>query len=238
MKRQMPSSHALWPAVFGAALGLAACGTPPGSFDVQDSNQTKMSNLVAMVQFKKVGAQPGPADPVVCPDIVILDGTAEYRVYGPGDETNTNLKHQFSVTDIARDCQVRGSDLSLNVGVAGKLLLGPVGAAGNFTAPVRVAVIRESDQEPVSSKLYQVAVSVPAGQSEGVFSLVTDPFTVPYTHRNAQHDYTIKVGFDLGANGKHKPLPEASGKIRPTPASSNSSQPRHHHRRGGPPSTD
>jgi hypothetical protein len=231
--------HAYAPALFGAALSLSACSTPPGSFDVEDTNQTKWTNLMSMVQFKSAPRQPEPMDPVTCPDIVILDGTAEDRVYASGDETNANLRYQFSINDIARDCRVNGSQLSLRVGVAGKILLGPAGSPGSFSGPVRVAVIDENKQEPVYSKLYQVGVEIPAGQSEGTFSLVTETFDVPYMHAKAQHDYTIKVGFDI-AGGKHKPLPEASQRIRSTPASTSgdSSTPHHHRHRGAPASTD
>lgn len=195
---------AAFPAVFLTALGLAGCGTPPGSFDVEDSTQTKLANLEALVQFKKAPRQPEPTDGVVCPDILILDGTADDRVYASGDQSNANLRYQFSLNNVARDCKVEGDKLSLKIGAAGKVLLGPQGSPGNFVAPVRIAIIRESDQEPVASQLFQVPVSVQAGQTEAPFTLVTDQMSVPYAHPNALHDYTIKVGFDSG-KGKAPP---------------------------------
>lgn len=222
-------------AAFGlAALGLSACGTPPGSFDVQDSSQTKWANLQAMVQFKAPPRQPTPVDHVKCPDIAILDGTAEDRVYGTGDQTNANLRHQFSMTQVARDCQVDGGTLKLKIGVAGKLLLGPVGAPGTFPAPIRIAIVRDNDQQPIASKLYQQPVTVAAGATEAPFALVVEDMSVPYSNANAQHDYTIKVGFDSGPNRKQKAIPEAAGpghQDRDVATSSNDPQPQQHHRR-------
>ncbi|HTJ01553.1 MAG TPA: hypothetical protein VL492_02080 [Methylovirgula sp.] len=173
-----------------------------------------------LVQFKKAKAALDPSNPVKCPDIVIQDGTADDRVYGStADQSNANLRYQFSITDIARDCQVSGDKMFLKAGVAGKILLGPAGAPGNFTGPVRVAVINNNDQSVVVSKLYQVGVAIPGGQSEGTFSLVTEPFDVPYPHTKAQLDYTIRVGFDTGAGKKTAATP-------------------HHHRRAAATSAD
>lgn len=201
-----------------ATLSLAGCGgSQPGSFDVEESGQSKLNDLVNMVQFKKMKPALDPSNPVKCPDIVIMDGTADDRVYASSDQSNGNLKFQFSITDIARDCQVSGDKMSLRVGVAGKLLLGPMGSPGSFSGPVRVAVVDNNDQSAVASKLYQVGVSIPAGQSEGRFSLVTEPFDVPYPHQKAQLDYTIKVGFDTAGDKKH-PAGESAA---------------HHHRRHG-----
>jgi hypothetical protein len=191
-----------WPLVLIAVLGVAACAGTPGSFDDPDSGGSTLGNLMTMVQMKKPAPSLVPAERVVCPDIIILDGTADDRVFGKGDQTNANLRYQFSLNDVARDCKVEGDKISLKIGAAGKILLGPVGAPGSFTAPVRIAVVRESDQEPIVSKLYGVPVTIPAGRSEAPFTLVSDQLEIPYTHANAQHDYTIKVGFDAAGTAK------------------------------------
>ena len=193
------------PIMVGAVLGLAGCSSAPGSFDVQQSTQTKLTDLMALVQFKKLPKQPEPTDHVACPDITILDGTADDRVYGKGGaQTNADVRYQFSLNDVARDCKVVGDQISLKIGAAGKILLGPLGSPGSFIAPIRVAIVRESDQKPVVSKLYRLGVNVPTGQTEAPFTLVTEPLNVPYTHANAQHDYTIKVGFDAAPSSGEK----------------------------------
>lgn len=228
-----------WPVVLIAVLGIAGCAKSPGSFDDLDSGGSPLSNLVSLVQLKKPPPSLVPAERVVCPDIVILDGMADDRVYGKGDATNANLRYQFSLNDVARDCKIEGNQISLKIGAAGKILLGPVGAPGSFTAPVRIAIVRESDQEPVVSKLYGVPVTVPSGRSEAPFTLVTDQVEIPYTHANAQHDYTIKVGFDAAGNDKRaKAMLNAARSIpdRPDPktAAGGKGQPRGHQMGAGP----
>ena len=193
-----------WPIIAGTALGLAACSQAPGSFDVVETPQAKLSSLMAMVQFKKAPNQQEPLDHVVCPNIVILDGTADDRVYGSGAQNNANLRYQFSLYDVARDCRVEGNQINLKIGAAGKVLLGPAGTPGNFTAPVRVAIVRDSNQDAVVSKLYRVPADIPSGKSEAPFTLVTDSLSVPYTHPHAERDYTIKVGFDAQGNAPEK----------------------------------
>lgn len=177
-------------------LGLVGCGRPLGSFDAAPSTKTKLDSLVALVQFKKPPKQEQPSDLLRCPNITVLDGTADDRVFGRGPQSNANVDYQFSLDDFARDCKVVGNKLDIKVGVRGRVLLGPVGKPGTFAAPVRVAVLLNSDPMPLVSNLYHVDVSVPADGSAAPFTLVTDALNVPYTHPHAELDYTIKVGFD------------------------------------------
>ncbi len=81
-----------------ALLALTGCSKTVGSFDTDDSNQTKMSNLWALVQFKPIPSQPQPFAPIKCPEISVQDGTAEDRIYGSGDDrSNANVRYQFSI---------------------------------------------------------------------------------------------------------------------------------------------
>jgi hypothetical protein len=218
-------------------LGLAGCSRNSGSFDVDDPTQVKLDNLMALVEFKPLPKQPKPTDPIVCPEIQILDGTSADRVYAPGNEqSNATVRYQFSIDDVARDCQVSGGQVAMKVGVAGRVLLGPTGSPGAFPAPIRVAIINVSDGSPVVSKLYQVPTGVADGQTEAPFTLVTDPLSVPAVDHFAQN-YTIKVGFDSAGNGKKRPQAETAStdSSAGTPASSDTT-PRHghhHHRNFG-----
>ena len=182
-------------------LALAGCGRNVGSFDADIGNQQKMSNLWALVQFKPIPSQPQPFAPVKCPEIGVQDGTAEDRVYGPGDDrTNANVRYQFSIINFARDCQIVDKQYQMKVGVEGRVLLGPVGAPGTYPAPIRIVVVSRADASATVSKLYQVPASVAEGQLEGPFTLVTDPISVPVTGQFSDQDYTIKIGFDSEAN--------------------------------------
>ncbi len=226
-----------WPFAIAAVFALAGCSRNTGSFDVDDPTQVKLSNLMALVEFKPLPKQPKPTDPIVCPEIQILYGTSADRVYAPGNEqSNETVRYQFSIEDVARDCQVSGGQVAMKVGVAGRVLLGPAGSPGAFPAPIRVAIINVNDGSPVISKLYQVPTSVADGQTEAPFTLVTDPLSVPAVDNFAQ-SYTIKVGFDSGGNGKKQPQAEtASTDSSAGTTDTSDTTPRHghhHHRNFG-----
>jgi len=208
------------------AAALAGCGTHAGSFDVDDGASTKFDNLAALVQFKQLPRQPRPTDAVKCPEIVVQEGTTADRVNAGSEQTNNALRYQFAVEDVARDCIVEGGQLSMKVGVSGKALLGPAGSPGSFSAPVRVVVVRAIDQSPVVTKLYQVPTSVAAGQTQGTFTLVTDPLSVP--NSNAMQDYMIKVGFDVVEKKKPNVQAQQVNSTAQSPASSD--RPHRHHR--------
>jgi hypothetical protein len=205
MQRRRPSHRALKSAggafFATAVLSLAACGHSPGSFDVDDSNQTKWNNLMDMVQFKPIPKSPEPFAPVKCPEIGIQDGTADDRVYASSDDqSNANVRYQFSIANFARDCQVIDKQYQMKIGVEGRVLIGPAGAPGTFDAPIRVAIISRTDGSAAISKLYQVPAVVGPGQTGGPFTLVTEPLSVPVTGAYSDQDYEIKIGFDSTAN--------------------------------------
>jgi hypothetical protein len=213
MQRPVRIGSAIAVLCVGAAA-LGGCGRTPGSFDVDDNSDTKFKNLWSLVQFKPLPQQPEPFAPIKCPEIGIQDGTADDRVYGPGeDRSNANVRYQFSIINFARDCQIRNNQYQMKVGIEGRILLGPAGAPGTYPAPIRVVIVSRADGSATLSKLYQVASAVPAGQTEGAFTLVTEPLGVPVTSKIPDQDYVIKIGFDPQANSKF------------------ASRPTHHHRR-------
>jgi hypothetical protein len=200
MRRPKITGTAKFVIMTGMAAALAGCGgKSPGSFDQTDTDNVsnRIGNLLA---FNKLAGQPLPpkeVEKVECPEIIVLDGTAAHRVYN-GPESNDTLKYQYSLGDIARECILQGNQVSMKVGIAGQVLLGPAGAPGSFSVPVRVAVVRESDNAPVVSKLYNASVNVPPGQTEGAFTIVTEPMLAPFIQQHTAEDYTIKVGIDAG----------------------------------------
>jgi hypothetical protein len=169
------------------AAGLSACG-----------GGVSLDSVPNLLAFNSSTAPPTTAKAIThvdCPEVAVLDGTAAIRNYA-GAAANTNLRYQFSLGDIARECSVEGGQIGIKVGVQGRVLIGPVGAPGTFTAPVRVAIRSESDHKPIVSQMYKVPVTVPPGATEAPFSLVTDPLHVPLLSEQADVDYSILVGFD------------------------------------------
>ena len=148
--------------------------------------------------------------PVDCPEIRVLQGAAAYRVYGSGERSNANVRYQYTIGETARECAVRDGQLVMKVGVEGKVLVGPVGTAGAFNVPVRIAVEREADHKPATSKLYTVAAQVPAGQTQSSFTVVSEPLVVPFIRENSDDDYSIVVGIDE----KGEPVPKPQKRRR------------------------
>ena len=206
MQRQVVGYVGKWTLVAGLALGLAGCGgSGVASFDSDNSVSNKMANLLA---FNSPNA---PAQPtkvvekeVTCPDIQVLEGTAAHRVYA-GGQSSSNVRYQYSLGDVARECTVIGNQISIKVGVEGKVLLGPAGSPGAFNVPVRMAIVGEPGGKVAASKIYRIAASIGAGQTSTSFSVVSEPLIIPYKREAANEDYTIKVGFDGAGGGEAKP---------------------------------
>jgi hypothetical protein len=140
---------------------------------------------------------PRDALDIDCPQLEVQDGTSSIRV---GGESNASVRYQFDISETARECQPQGNQFAIKVGVAGHLLIGPAGSPGAYSANLRVVIRRESDKSAVVSKVYRVESNTGTA-SEGSFQIVTEPFPLPFTHRQMDQDYTILVGFDNGHGG-------------------------------------
>lgn len=185
---------------------LHGCAAGSGGFEPASVDRgTALGNLLAFNSLKA----PAPDKPLVdteekpsCPEIEVLDGTAASRTYGPGEQSNATVRYQFSMGEVVRECSHVGDQLVLKVGIEGRALLGPLGTAGGFAAPVRIAIRDERQKKAVQSKLYQVPVTIPAGETGAPFSIVADPVAVPYYSAQSDNDYTIVVGFDPKGDGQ------------------------------------
>ena len=185
----------------GMAILLAGCASgsgtsQPGNASISD----KMANLLAFNTTTPPAIVAQPKKEVVnvdCPTIEIQDGTASAR-YFAGGTSNENVRYQFAIGTVARECSVVDNKILIKVGVSGRALLGPAGSAGTYSAPVRVAIREESDGKPIVSKLYTATATITSGDDDsGSFSFVTEPFSVPMLREQADQDYTILVGFDM-----------------------------------------
>ncbi len=140
----------------------------------------------------------GPKE-VNCPQVEVQDGTSAMRV---GGDANSSVRYQFDIFETARECKVEGAQFAIKVGVAGRLLIGPAGSAGAYSAPLRVVVRNDSTGKPVISKLYKVTADATAATNlQAPFQFVSEPLMLPYVHKWADEDYTILVGFDTGRGG-------------------------------------
>jgi hypothetical protein len=202
-------------ALFSTALGvLAGCSTVGsvgdsvgGFFSHQDPNAATVN---AGANPRPVAGQPAtnPSDkpkvlPVAsqdinCPEVDIDDNGAALRVGGPD---NASVRYQFNIVDTARQCDPAGpSQAGLKIGVKGDVVIGPAGAAGTFSAPLKIKVTRNSDKTDVFAQTYQVEATTD-GVTAGAFRVVTDPIMLPMSTLQLADVYSISVGFEGGTGG-------------------------------------
>lgn len=176
----------------GSLFGSGSSSSPPASQPVA-SGQPPASGppqSAVLPLFADRGATE-----LTCPVVDVREGAAAHRVYA-GAQSNTTVRYQYSMGDIARECRVQGNQLVLKIGVEGRVLLGPAGSPGSFTVPVSIAVRDESSRKFVASRTYRAAASIAAGAANTSFAVVSDEITVPYKSLAANEEYIIYVGFD------------------------------------------
>jgi hypothetical protein len=197
-------------------LGLAGCGGHLGNADTPqspESNTPPGSKLLATLLGMKstaaasdsAAATPEKQRHIVCPEVLILEGTEASRAYAGTPPSSANLRYQYSITETARECALDAGQLALKIGVAGRVLLGPAGNSGSFTVPVRMAILRKADNQPELSKLYHATVTLGQGETETDFTIVSESLHVPFIQDHTEQDYTIKVGIDEGPAKEEKP---------------------------------
>jgi hypothetical protein len=189
-------------------LGLVGCGGHLGTFDTPETGGSKLANLLGFKNNDAPAAPGAEVRHIFCPEVVVLEGTAASQAYAGTPPSSANLRYQYALDDTARECTLEGDQLAIKIGVAGKVLLGPAGSPSSFSVPVRMAVLREHDNQPIVSKLYRAAVTVAADETRADFTVVSEPLRVPFIQDHAEDDYTIRVGIDEGASadkpaGKH-----------------------------------
>ena len=182
-------------AAFAALVG--GCSTLESMIPQHGEQNPGAPTPVSNDQGGNLIVLPRDALDIDCPQIEVQDGTSAVRV---GGQSSESVRYQFDITNTARECQPRGDQFTIKVGVAGHLLIGPAGSPGAYSATLRVVIRRSSDETATISKTYRIESNT-AGASEGSFQLVTDLYALPFTHREMDQDYTILVGFDNGHGG-------------------------------------
>lgn len=162
----------------GALLALAGC---------QSSGGTDMAAAPEPVRESELRA--------FCPQVQLRQGTAFYSSYQRGGQDDPQrLVHQASISNVTRACSYASDgSITMNVGVAGRVVPGPQGSAGQSTLPIRIAVVQGTTV--LYSQLHQYPVNVQdtAGATQFVFN---DPaVTIP---RPEGTNIVVFAGFDEG----------------------------------------
>ncbi len=146
-----------------------------------------------------------------CPVIDIREGASTLMVQGPGEPNPLSLRYQASFVRAARECIVKGKDVTIKVGVQGRVILGPAGGAGQLTIPLRYALVEEDlgHSRMIWSKLYALPVTIPGQQANVPFEHVEDDMTVPIPKASDLENYIVYIGFDPNGLPPERPKKEA-----------------------------
>jgi hypothetical protein len=145
---------------------------------------------------------------IECPSVEYRLGAATWTVNGPTTTENGALgvRYQGSFIQAARECIPTGANLTIKVGVQGRVVVGPAGTAGTINVPLRYALVREGiHPQTVWTKLFMVPVTIPPGELNLTWLHVEEEMTVPRPPAQDIDAYVIYVGFDPDGTAKSKP---------------------------------
>ena len=145
-----------------------------------------------------------------CPSIVVGENGAQLTIYRVGQVGDSlAIRYRGEISRTARECEIAPGMVSVKYGVAGRVLLGPLGKAGTFRLPVLVHVTDRSGNKILTRKL-GVKVRVVEGKPYGNYSTVQNlSFSVAPGVPASQ--YKIYVGFDQKAQGAGRSVQSGVG---------------------------
>lgn len=133
-----------------------------------------------------------------CPKTLVRAGTETFRVYPKGvkkddPDANKKLKFQATIQEVVRECNYISQTLAMRVGIAGRVINGPVGEFGELELPIRVAVTR--GDEVLYTKLHKIKTNMVVGQNLATFRFVDEAVNID---KPARENILIQIGFDEG----------------------------------------
>jgi hypothetical protein len=203
------------PALLGI-LALAGCSSAQ-NVGTQETSPTLMNRLSSYFGGSKdtvpAAATAKPVAPSVdCPGVEIRAGAGTFNVATAkqGQATAGDLKYQVSFNQLARECIVADGNLTIKVGVQGRVIIGPQGGPGNVDVPLRYAVVKEGPEpKTITTKFKKVLVTISQGEVNVQWLDVDDSMTLPMPSTTELAAFVIYVGFD-DTGDKAKPAPKST----------------------------
>jgi hypothetical protein len=209
--------------MFAAITALTIAGCTTGGFMSSKSEGTTSSGSVPFGDrisslFSSTAPPPASQVPVTpttdnfdCPRIDIRQGASTLLINSSESEANAlGLRYQGSFVRAARECRVSGSNVTIKIGVQGRVILGPAGGPGQVTIPLRYALLNETltESKPLWSKLYIIPVTVPPQTPNVAWTNISEDLTVPIPPPAELENWVIYIGFDPnGAQQEQKRKP-------------------------------
>ncbi len=163
----------------------------------------------------------GPVDTsnFACPRVEVRGGAAAWQVT---DKADGGVRYQATLGQFSRECHYTSPNMTMRVGIQGRVLLGAKGGPGKLNVPIRLAVVEEGPvPKPVWTKFYSVPVEIGAGVMQVDFGLVADDIAFPLPSAGSIERYIVYVGFDsqAGTVAETKPAarPKPVQQARPRP---------------------
>lgn len=176
----------------GLALMLAGCGV--GSMMGGGTSSDLAETSASQAEMTQMQSSALPAIATECPPIRVREGSEAIFAYENNNIDPRQLQFQAVIDSQSRNCVVSNGLITVNMGVQGRLLLGPKSVSNSHNLPLRFAV--ERDGAAVFSQVYEVPASVtPPGQSQE-FVKVIENVAIPYL---GGESIVIWVGFDTQA---------------------------------------
>ena len=178
----------------GAVATLLAGCSMGGMFGGGNAAQTQTLQNATATPAAVAQAQTSalPAIATECPPIRVRAGSEAMFYYGNGRTGDPKaLQYQGVIDESTRNCVVSNGLITVNMGVVGRVLLGPQGSQASVNAPIRFAV--ERDGQAVFSEKYTIPVLIAAPARSAEFVKVIDNVAIPYL---GGEEITIWVGFD------------------------------------------
>jgi len=201
-------------------VGSSSAPPPPAAAapsGLSDRISSFFSGSSAKAPQTVANAQPD----VNCPPVEVRRGAATLAIGAQGEKSAMTLKYQGEFFRQARDCAVVDGNMVMNVGVQGRVVVGPAGGPGQVDVPLRMAVVDEtpSGTRPIVTKFIVVPVTIAPGVGNVPFTHIEERLTFPLPAPVAQLDeYIVYIGFDpQSAEAQAKPSPKAKPKAKPKP---------------------
>ena len=181
-------------AVAASALLLSACsmGNMFGSAGPTATSSAQTANPSAQ-ELSAAATAALPAIATECPPIKVRPGGEALFLYGKGGKVGNprDLSYQAVLDKQSRNCVASNGLITVQMGVTGRVLLGPRGNQSSVDVPIRFAV--ERDGVPIYSEKYEIPTQIDASTQSGDFVKVVENVAIPYV---GGEQITIWVGFD------------------------------------------
>jgi hypothetical protein len=205
------------PATVGATLGAPspAVATAPS---LKDKIAGFFSGKSADQPQAVANAQPD----VDCPFIDVRQGASTLTIPPPppdGSNEAMTLRYQGTFVRAARECKVLNGQMVMNIGVQGRIIVGPAGGPGQVEVPLRFAVVTAPTvgSQTVVTKLVRIPVTVP-NQSGAGFTHIEEGLSFPLPSSGELAAYIVYIGFDpVGAAAEDQQKRPAPKLIKPKP---------------------